>query len=76
MREVLAGRLDRFSSIDLSEGGDSSRYNFSVSPQKLSPNQALNTQFYTVHYELDLFSNFTLFVQDPVRGDGSPHSIE
>ncbi|HLU99771.1 MAG TPA: TonB-dependent receptor [Acidobacteriota bacterium] len=70
LREVTAGRLDRFDSIDEHEGGDSSRYNFSISHQKLWANQALNSQFYAFHYEMDLYSNFTFFASDPERGDG------
>ncbi len=70
LREVEAGRLDRFGSIDSSEGGDSSRINFSLSHQKLWSKQALNSQFFYVRYGLDLFSNFTFFANDPVRGDG------
>ncbi len=74
LREVKAGRLDRFGSVDPSEGGDSSRYNFSVTHQKLWANQALNSQFYLVHYDLDLFSNFTFFLNDSLRGDGIKQS--
>lgn len=70
LREVEAARLDRFGSIDPSEGGNSSRYNLSLSHQNLWEGRALNTQFYAVAYDLDLFSNFTLFARDPVRGDG------
>lgn len=70
LREVRAGRLDRFASLDPSEGGRSSRYNFSLSHQKVWAEQALNSQFYAVHSDLTLFSNFTFFAQDPLQGDG------
>lgn len=70
LREVEAGRLSLFGSVDPSEGGRSRRINFSISHQRLWSNQVLNSQFYWVHYDLDLFSNFTFFAQDPLRGDG------
>ena len=70
LREVLAERLDRFGAIDPTEGGESSRFNFSIGHQKVWSRQALQSQFYVVRYSLDLFSNFTFFARDPARGDG------
>jgi outer membrane receptor protein involved in Fe transport len=70
LREVEAGRLDRFGAIDPSEGGETSRFNLSLSHQKLGESRAVNSQFYAVAYDLDLFSNFSFFARDPVRGDG------
>jgi outer membrane receptor protein involved in Fe transport len=70
LREVQAGRLDRFGSIDPTEGGRSSRFNFGVSHQRLWGNHLWKSQLYGVRYDLNLFSNFTFFDRDEVSGDG------
>ncbi|RMG55115.1 MAG: TonB-dependent receptor [Acidobacteria bacterium] len=70
LREVRAGRLDRFGAIDPSEGGRSSRYNLSLAHIKQWARQSLKSQFYVVRYDLDLYSDFTFFLRDPVNGDG------
>jgi len=71
LREVLAERLDRFGSIDPSEGGTTKRtvgnlkYHWDITSQ--------STFFacaYLQHYKLNLFSDFTFFANDPVDGDG------
>jgi outer membrane receptor protein involved in Fe transport len=69
-REVEAGRLDRFGSLDLSEGGISSRYNFGVAHQRARGNHLWKSQFYATRYDLDLFSDFTFFARDEEKGDG------
>ncbi len=69
-REVEAGRLDRFGSLDPSEGGDTRRLNFALAHQRLWSNHILKSQLYAVRYDLDLYSNFTFFERDPENGDG------
>ncbi len=70
LREVLAGRLDRFGSIDPSEGGNTKRtignlkYHWDINPQSTF---FVNT--YLQYYKLNLFSDFTFFANDPVNGD-------
>jgi hypothetical protein len=71
LREVSAGRLDRFGAIDPSEGGDSQRTIItSEAAWRPSETQAAKTLVYVQRYNLDLFSNFTFFKDDPVNGDG------
>lgn len=71
LREVEAGRLDRFGAIDTTEGGDSRRYNahiqYSWFPDDKS--EFIATAYFS-RYTLDLFSNFTFFLNDPENGDG------
>lgn len=70
-REVNAGRLDEYGSIDPSEGGSSQRY--SASARYLAyPNdhEEWKASAYWIDYRLSLFSNFTFFANDPVHGDG------
>ena len=71
LREVNRGRLDRFGSLDPSEGGRSDRENvnliYTATP---SPEKSWSVQLYFSRYRLRMFSNFTFFSGDPVRGDG------
>ena len=71
LREVLAGRLDRFGSIDPSEGGKTTRTMGNLRYHwDLSPASTILAQAYVQHYKLNLFSDFTFFVNNPVNGDG------
>jgi TonB family protein len=69
-REVAAGRLDRFSTHDPSEGGDSARHqifaSYKLRPTTSSEIQALG---FVGQYRLDLYSNFTIALHDPSDGD-------
>ncbi|WP_438865440.1 TonB-dependent receptor [Neptunicella sp.] len=64
-RAVDAGLIDELGSIDTSLGGDSSRYSVSASWDS----QQGSLSVYAIDYDLDLFSNFTYFLDDPVNGD-------
>jgi len=71
LREVHAGRLNRFGSIDPSEGGRSDRQNVNlIYTSTPSPQESWFVQLYASRYKLRLFSNFTFFLKDTVRGDG------
>ncbi len=69
-RAVEEGQISRFGAIDDTEGGHTSRTNILVKHQKMVKNNAFVTHkiFYT-HYDFELYSNFTFFLNDPVRGD-------
>ena len=75
LREVHAGRLDRFGAIDPSEGGRSDRQNLNLI-YTYTPNaeERWFVQAYGVRYKLRLLSNFTFLLNDPVRGDGIEHN--
>lgn len=71
LREVEAGRLSRWGSTDPTEGGRSQRHNLSAAWEKdLSEQQRLSAQLYGFRYQMQLFSNFTFFLNNPVEGDG------
>ena len=71
LREVNSGRLDRFGSLDPSEGGRSDRENVNLSYTATpSPEKSWSVQLYFSRYRLRMFSNFTFLSGDPVRGDG------
>lgn len=68
-RAVDAGRLDRFDTLDPTDGGDSQRYSLSGEWHRQSGNSETKLMAYGLYSKLDLFSNFTYFLNDPVRGD-------
>lgn len=68
-RAVAAGTLDRFAGLDDSDGGDSRRFSLSGVWHRETDAGHSEVQVYGVYYDLDLFSNFTYFLDDPVNGD-------
>jgi outer membrane receptor protein involved in Fe transport len=69
-RAVRSGLIDRFGSIDPNEGGTTERTNLNVEfTWKPTENQKLSAHAYLTYYELSLFNNFTLFLNDPELGD-------
>jgi outer membrane receptor protein involved in Fe transport len=69
-RAVRGGEIGRFGSFDPSEGGKSERQNLSLIYNYADSNQAFNAQTWISWYKLQLWSNFSLFLNDPVNGDG------
>jgi outer membrane receptor protein involved in Fe transport len=70
-RAVRAGLIDRFGAIDNSEGGDTQRTVVNaVLRWRPSEQETVTLQASGQYYELELFSNFTFFLNDPVNGDG------
>lgn len=69
-RAIDDGSIGRFGAIDDTEGGNTSRTNLLLNHSKLlSENKKLETRAYYSHYDFELFSNFTFFLDDPVNGD-------
>lgn len=69
-RAVKDGTIDRFGSIDPSEGGNTERYNANlVLSTQLKKGGNWQNQFFYSRYIFDLYSNFTFFLADPVNGD-------
>ena len=69
-RGVREGVISRFGSIDPSEGGRTSRTNASaILTTALAHDAVLRQQVYFSRYDFSLFSNFTFFLQDSVKGD-------
>lgn len=69
-RAVDAGLIGRFGAIDDTEGGSTSRTNVVMnSTHSLNGGGYIkNTAFYS-HYDFELFSNFTFFLEDPINAD-------
>jgi len=70
-RAVRSGLIDRFGAIDDSEGGNTQRVSFNADLRwRPSESQLVHVHTYAQYYTLDLFSNFTFFLNDPDSGDG------
>ncbi|MFT3824145.1 MAG: TonB-dependent receptor plug domain-containing protein [Chitinophagaceae bacterium] len=69
-RAVDEGLITRFGSIDNTEGGNTQRTNVNLQFVKQVDESTVlkNTAFFS-HYEFELYSNFTFFLNDPVNGD-------
>jgi len=71
LRDVMADRLDRFGAIDSSEGGETARTTTRLEFHHDSPSgHRFFARVWGQYYQLDLFTNFTFFLTDPVNGDG------
>ena len=68
-RAVDDGTLDRFGTIDTTDGGDSYRYSGSFEWQRTRNNASTKLTAFGLAYDLNLFSNFTYFLDDPENGD-------
>lgn len=69
-REVLAGRLGLFGTIDPTEGGNSQRHGVYATYRALpGASSEISLMAYLHQYRFKLFSNFTFFSADPVNGD-------
>jgi outer membrane receptor protein involved in Fe transport len=68
-RAVNQGLIGLYGNIDPTDGGETQRYSLSTNIHRaLGPGQA-SLDAYVIRYKLDLFSNFTYFLDDPVNGD-------
>ena len=68
-RAVDEGLIDRFGSLNPTDGIDRSRYSLSSEWQHTSGTSVTKVNAYVIESSLDLFSDFTYFLNDPVHGD-------
>ncbi len=68
-RAVDAGSLGRFDGVDQTDGGQASRYSLSGEWRRSTERGSSKVNAYIARTHLDLFSNFTYFLDDPVNGD-------
>jgi outer membrane receptor protein involved in Fe transport len=71
LRAVESGDLDRFGSVDPTEGGNSQRHSAQLRARFGDADRASewNLDAYLLHYRFALYSNFTFFAGDAERGD-------
>src|SRR5262245_10828766 len=68
-RAVEEGLLDRFGAVDPSDGGSSARYALSGELHRGSTKGLSSLDGYLLDSRLELFSNFTYLLDDPINGD-------
>lgn len=68
-RLIASGGIDRLGNVDGSVRGDSSRYSLMAAWDRKESNGVTHADVYIGKYDLDLFSNFTYFLNDPINGD-------
>jgi hypothetical protein len=69
LRLLNARAIDRFSQIDSTLGGESYRYSLSGEWVRSAGQGGQRAQVYAIHSDLDLFSNFTYFLDNGGEGD-------
>ncbi len=69
LRAIASGLIDRFGAIDPSDGGDSDRASLSYDAGWTAPDARTALNLHAIYYRMDLYSNFTYFLDDPVDGD-------
>lgn len=68
-RAVAAGLLGRFDAVDPSDGGRARRLSVSGVWRRTGSDAASRVSAYVIRNQLDLYSNFTYYLNDPVNGD-------
>ncbi len=68
-RAVRSGLISRLEGLDETLGGETDRYSISTDVQRSGSGSVTRATGYVQRYGLNLFSNFTYFLDDPERGD-------
>jgi len=58
-----------FGALNPDDGGNSQRYSLQAEWHRQDANSATKIMAYGFYYDMDLFSDFTYFLTDPIRGD-------
>ncbi len=69
LRAVDSGLIDRFGSIDPTDGGKTSRYSLSLDGGKSNDFGLFKANAYAVASRLNLYNDFTYALDDPINGD-------
>ena len=68
-RGQISSVLKGLDAVDPTDRGETHRYSLSGEWRRSSTLGLTQVEAYTIDYGLDLFSNFTYFLDDPVNGD-------
>ncbi len=68
-RAIDSGAIGRFDAIDPTDGGNTSRYSLSGEWRDRGADGGIKVSSYLMHYQLDLFSNFTYLLDHDPQGD-------
>jgi hypothetical protein len=69
LRAISAGLIDRFGSLNSTDGGVSTRSSLSFNRVKRSDETEVQVSAYVIRYKLDLWSTFTYYLRNPIDGD-------
>ncbi len=68
-RAVSSGLISRFGTLDPTDGGETARQSLSYDYHRRDGQSLTQLTAYAIHYRLNLFSDFTYFLENPVNGD-------
>jgi hypothetical protein len=68
-RAITTGLIPRFGLLDASDGGDADRQSFAAEFQRSNGPWSIRATGFMLRNSLNLFSNFTFFLDDPENGD-------
>ncbi len=68
-RAIAEGLIPRFGLVDASDGGQATRQSLAADYQRSNGPASLRATGFLLHNRLNLFSNFTYFLDDPDNGD-------
>ncbi|MBR0755238.1 TonB-dependent receptor [Bradyrhizobium jicamae] len=68
-RAIDQGLIDRYGSLDPTDGGTSSRFSLSGNWAQSSAYGQTKANAYVIRSSLQLYNNFTYYLDDPVHGD-------
>lgn len=69
LRAIDSGIIGTYGSLDPSDGGNTHRYSLSGEYTHRDKNGVTSANAYVIDYGLDLYSNFTYYLNDAVNGD-------
>lgn len=69
LRAIDSGIIGTYGSLDPSDGGNTHRYSLSGEYTHRDMHGVTSANAYIIDYGLDLFSNFTYYLDHPVEGD-------
>ena len=69
LRAIESGLIDTFGLIDPSDRGRTARYSLAAETHRIDTETVTTFAGYLLYYDLNLFSNFTYFLDNPEDGD-------
>ena len=68
-RAVAEGIIGRYGTLDPTDGGDTGRFSLSGRWSQSDAGGITRASAYVIRYQMNLFNDFTYFLNDPVGGD-------
>ncbi|MBL9116957.1 MAG: TonB-dependent receptor plug domain-containing protein [Verrucomicrobiaceae bacterium] len=69
LRAINRGIISRFGNLDPTNGGESQRYSLNLEWASREGDVVTKANLFGIYYDLNLFSNFTYFLDYPDQGD-------